>query len=259
MAHANKDEGIYIELDCLLDTRLGTVGLLSTTAARELLLSNCYLERQSDVFDSVGTLAYRNLYRDRDVKTLRNSVLTGLIDQHVRGLLKQLLYQAMTQPTHDRIVFDINIFPYSLSEEEKEELSRVIEFRLHGGTEASPVERSLVKVEVVNLRPELLTPAHCRAKYGAMYMYDVGPWLGVQYEALKSLRIPEILVYAPRIYHGKIPSTAEVEELRQLLRIDASDPFTLTEMQLSPIAGVRMLPASYFSSSVRLQSNQATT
>lgn len=259
MAHANKGEGIYIELDCLLDTRLGTVGLISAKAARDLLLSDKYLDRECDVFENVGTMQYKNLYRDRDAATLRNSVLTGLIDQHVRGLLQQLKHQAMTQPTHDWIDVHVNIFPYSLSEDEKEELVRVLDFRLHGGAEPSPVERNLVRVSVVDIKPELLSPAHCRAHYGAMYMYDVGPWLGVQYEAMKALRIPEILVYVPKIYHGNIPSAAEIEELRQMLRIDASDPFTLTEMQLSPIAGVRMLPAAYFSSSIRLQSNQATT
>lgn len=258
MAHANRDEGLYIELDSVLDTRLGTISKVSLALAEGLLRSTQYFERDQDIFDGVPVMEYARLWKERNVETLKRSVLTNLISQHVRHVLEQLKYQAMTQPKHDSIRVDINIYPYRLSQEVEAELVRVIEYHLNGGAVPSAEERSLVRVEIIDRRPEAMTPSFCKERYGAMWMYDPGPWLGSQNEAFNTLRIPEVLVYVPKLYHGKKPNEAELSEIRMAVQGRTSDPFTLAEMQLSPIAGVQMLDVSDFSSSVRLSSDPAT-
>ena len=258
MAHANKVEGIYVEIDGLLDTRLGTIGLLSPETARKIISSPSYLEREVDEFEGVGQLEFKMAYADRDKHTLYNSVMTGLVF-HMQGLVWQLKKQAITTPFHDGIKLVVNLYPYSFSDAEREEFTRVILYRLNGGETEEAGEQDLVSVEYINIAQENLTPAHCKASYGAMYMYNPWHWLNLHTEALKAVRLPEVIVYAPRLFHDGKPDAKALAQFKMDFEGKAPDPLTFDEMRVSPIAGVTLIDVSYFSSSVRLHRNQATT
>lgn len=258
MAHANKVEGIYVEVDGLLDTRLGTIGLLSPEIARKTISSGAYIEREVDEFEGVGQLEFKMAYADRTNKTLHNSVMSGLVF-HLRGLVWQLKKQALTMPFHDGVRLSINLYPYSFSEAEQEEFTRVLMYRLNGGESEEAHEQDLVAVEYLNVAPESLTPAHCKASFGAMYMYNPWHWLNLHTEALKTVRLPEVIIYAPRLFHDGKPDAKALEQFKMEFEGKAPDPLTFDEMRVSPIAGVTLIDVSYFSSSVRLHRNQATT
>lgn len=255
MAHTGKVEGLLTGLDELLDTRLGTIGLLSPEVARKLLSTDDYINRQEDVFEGINAIEYKIAYADRNVKNLRNSVLTPVVF-HLRKVVQQLLSQAVTGPTHDAVRLTINIHPYSLSEDEKDELRRVVLFHMNGGADISTYEQPLLSVEFIDVAPENLTPSHCKATYGAMYMYNPWTWLNLHAEALNAgHRLPEVIIYAPRLYHDGKPDAKALAEFQMDFDGKAPDPLTFDEMRVSPIAGVTLLDVSYFSSSVRLQRN----
>jgi|SRR6185312_5341776 len=261
MAHANKVEGILIGLDEVLDTRLGTIGLLSGEAAKQCLSSKQYFERETDEFDGVNMIEYKIRYAERDLAVLKNSVMTSAIF-HLRDLLRQLKKQAVTTPNHDGVQVTVNLYPYPLSEEEKEELRRVLLERLNGGASLRVSGKDLVSIEFIYKKPEELTPAHCKASYGAMYMYNPWTWLNHFYkpETFETeVRLPEVIIYAPRLFHDGKPDADALRQYQAEFVGKAPDPLTFDEFRVSPIAGVTHLDVGYFSSSVRLQRNQATT
>lgn len=260
MAHANRFEGVLIGLDELLDTRMATIDLLSTEVARKIISSDNYHKRDVDEFDGINSIEYKIAYADRDNATLRNSVMTNVF-LHLKGLVWQLKKQAVTGPMHDGVQLTVNIHPYSLSEEEREELARALQYRINGG-DTNAVEQNLLKIEFIDLAPKNLTPAHCKASYGAMYMYNPWHWLNLHFkpEAFESaVRLPEVIIYAPRLFHDGKPDAQTLEQLKMEFEGKAPDPLTFDEMRVSPIAGVTLIDVMYFSSSVRLQRNQATT
>lgn len=260
MAHASKVEGILTGLDELLDTRLGTVGLLSPEAARKLLSTDAYHTRETDEFEGVNAVEYKIAYAERTVRNLRNSVMTPVVF-HLRQVVKQLLWQAVSGPDHDAVRLTVNVYPYSdFSDEEKSELSRVLKYHMNGGVDIKAHEQPLLSVDFIDVAPEKLTPSHCKASYGAMYMYNPWAWLNLHTEALKAgPRLPEVIIYAPRLYHDGKPDAKELSRFQMDFDGKAPDPLTFDEMRVSPIAGVTLLDVSQFSSSVRLQRNQATT
>jgi hypothetical protein len=255
MANAGKSEGILIGLDELLDTRMGTIGILSPETARTIIASESYSKREIDHFDGVNDIEYKMAYSERTALTLRNSIMTGVVF-HLQGLLGQLKEQAVAGPTHDSIVVHVNCHPYRLSESEKKEMARVVLFRLTNGAQYSVLGRDLVSVEVIDMTPEELTPAHCKASYGAMYMYNPWTWMNLHTDAFKSTRIPEVILYAPRLYFQRKPTAQELQEFETQFKLDTNaksvpDQFTWMEMQASPLVGVTHIDVSYFSSSVR--------
>ncbi len=66
-------EVILIELDALLDTRLGTISLMDEALARKMLDLD-YPNRISDEFnllsDEIDMSVYNRAYADRDIETL---------------------------------------------------------------------------------------------------------------------------------------------------------------------------------------------
>ncbi len=251
MAHANKVEGILVDLDSLLDTRLGTLSGISPDLARQALTAPGYLTRTTDTFVGVEEAVYKAAYAQRDIQTLKQSVMTGIVS-YLRSILKQLKDQAVTQPTHDAIRVDVNVFPYDPSPDELAVLHEVLLYRLTGGMATEAQEFDLVTVDIVNYSPESLTPAHCKANYGALVMYDPWNWLNLHSEAFpdRTKRLPEVILYAPRLYSNREPNEKELSDLKMELR-NIPDPFTSLEMAISPIVGLTLIDVVHFSSSVR--------
>jgi hypothetical protein len=232
MAHSGKVAGILVMIDCLLDTRLGTIAKLDTELARKVVSSETYFTREEDRFEGVNDILFKNAYLTRDKSTLTHSVMTAMVSGWLRGMINQLKEQALTGPEHDRVRVDVNIYPYQFSDEEKDELCKVLKFRLDGEN-ADPAFGHLLTVEVIDKPIEQLTPQFCKASYGAMVMYDPWTWMNTHFypEVFETaIRLPEVLLYAPRIYFDRKPTAAELKEFEMQFRMQASvkppDQFT---------------------------------
>jgi hypothetical protein len=241
-AQAIKVEKLLVELDCLLDTRLGTCGLISAETTEAMLASGKYHSREIDVFDGFDMEEFRRVYNRRDTNTLANSVATNLF-KFLLEIIGQLSRQALARPYLDAVEVEVNTHPYTLSDAEKEMMVKVIAHRI----------RNLAKVSLVDIAPEKLDPKYCKASFGAMFMYDPWTWLNLQTDAFITTRLPEVLLYAPKLYTHKRPSDDELERLTK----DAPHPFLAAEMQSSPLVGLTLIDVAYFSSSVRPSSDTA--
>src|SRR5690606_17954218 len=121
---------IHIDLDSLIDTRLGILIEMNESAALDLLKKG-YRTRTSDdwhkldpVFDN-DDFAVR--YKNRTVSALMNSSITGMIVS-LFDILKRLEKDKVNTPFVEDIIVHLNIYPYKLSAQEEEEFVKCMQY-----------------------------------------------------------------------------------------------------------------------------------
>jgi hypothetical protein len=231
MAGNKKIETILVELDCLLDTRLGTIERMGVEHAARVL-TPAYLARQQDVFDGVDRDEFRRLYQARDVETLKHSKLTNLATR-LRDLTTALSEMAIARPYFDGVKIAVNTYPYQLDAETSEAVGKAVAVWAGG----------VVPVELVSIRPEQLTPALVKTSFAMLFMYEYERWMDMHAEAFKDTRLNEVHLIAPALYFNEQP---DEKVLKGLVR-DAAHPFVAMTMLASPLVGLELIDVKYFS------------
>lgn len=234
MASTTKLEPVYVELDALLDTRLGTLARLGGDVASKVLESG-YHTRQSDDFAAVGVdkETFQTLYAQRDGETLAHSTVSNAL-QLLRRLTGALTEQSIVRPFHDGAKIIVNTFPYDLSVHERDEIGRAI----------TVWTSNLAPVELVRIHPKDLTPQHCKTSYSLMIVYGFEEWLNTHTDAFQHCRLPEVTMLAPALYRvGHVPTP---EELEQTLE-KAAHPARAMELLASPLISLQLIEVKYFS------------
>lgn len=115
---------ILVELDALLDTRLGAMNIFSPSVSALMVEDTKYYSRIIDDFDRYGpgtTMMWRSVYGDRDVEVLARSFPT-CIPAMVGEFVRELYAKAMDNPVWHGADVVINTFPYDLPESDCEEI-----------------------------------------------------------------------------------------------------------------------------------------
>ena len=223
-------EKVYVDLDCLLDTRLGTLAKISDECAVQALQSN-YHKRQIDSFPNVDTIAFRELYKQRDTETLALSVATNafvLLQACVKGSLEDIALGGQ----NEGIIFEVNYYPYELDDEEKK-LIRL-----------SILSRTLdtMDVELISIDNKFLTPAYCNENYAMMIRYDYVDWFEMHLEQLEKTPIPKMALIVPSLYRNEIPNAEKLDEFKR----NHINPFRATEISAAPVVGLKFLGVDVF-------------
>lgn len=231
---ANKCEVVYVPLDVLLDTRLGTIARVAGDDIALNVLKTGYHARESDLnFEGVDKDAYQAQYKSRDSETLRKSYVTNAASL-VMQLVAAITEEATKVPFHDGARVEVNTYPYKLTEEECSELHQAVSVWLG----------NLVPVNLVHTSLEALTPSHCKDSYGTMFMYDYEEWFLIHQARFKEVRLPEVTMYAPAIYFaGPAPAPEKLEAIIQ----EAAHPFYATQVMASPLIDLQLIDVTYFS------------
>lgn len=227
-----KLETIYVDIDALLDTRLGTIHKHDSELATKIITSGKYHTRDCDEFDGLDKDKFRELYNNRDNEVLKCSVVTNVI-----VLLKQLVFnfnqQAITKPFHSGCKLCINLYPYSLSDEETSLIRDSVECAIS----------QLIEINFINLSPVMLNPRYCKESFALMIKYDYEDWLNQNAKAFESCILPEVMLYAPAIYFNKKPTENELSEIMR----KSKHPLIAIEVLTSPIICLRLLDVELFS------------
>ena len=199
-----KKQGIFIELDALLDTRLSTLYSIGPDAVVDSLTKN-YFSRRIDTFEGVDKKVFSEIYKARDKVTLSNAVVTKAI-----GFVKELILlttsQAIKTPFHTGAKLIINTYPYDLDESEVNAIVEGVVYAIDAACDVQAVSMSLKD----------LTPRYCKDNLGYMFLYDYIPWLEQQGYNFKDLPCPEIMVIVPGIYFTEEePTKQEMTEAIQ--------------------------------------------
>lgn len=230
------DQKVYIDLDSLLDTRVGVVAVNYPEAAKQLM-QDAYWLRDSDDFSgltegSVTHAQFREWWRKRDKVCLHAARPTNLI--HILEQLSEAMVSSQVNlPFVAATQYLINYWPYQLDEAEVAAFQQACEI----------ITGNVVEVEMINLPPERLTPQWIKREVSLMIMYDYWTWMEAQKDNFLITAIPEVSLLVPAISHNQI-ITAEDRTLEQYGEVD---PFAISEMVMSVYVSVQMLPSTFFS------------
>lgn len=227
---------ILVELDALLDTRLATIARIHSESAVQLLTDERYYDRVIDDFEpmvGVTKTAFRSAYKDRDVELLSQSRPTN-IPMILNDLIKRMERESTTTPFVESLEVHVNIWPYELTAEERDEMALAV--MAYAGIQTL--------VYVVSLRPEALTPAFIKQRYSGMILYNFRDWIEHHLEAFKKIVMPRVTVLAPALFYDQVPKREDIagDDMKENL-----DAFALSEIAMVEMFSLNLLKAEHYS------------
>tara|TARA_B100000929_G_scaffold268793_1_gene237839 strand:- start:222 stop:962 length:741 start_codon:yes stop_codon:yes gene_type:complete len=228
---------LLVELDCLLDTRLGTLERLSPAAANTTFNGKAYFDRDYDDWERftdglVSRDAFMKAYTERDIETLALSRPTRFL-RSLKDITGGLESQKIDLPDVEHVRVAVNVHPYQLSDKEKETLTTLVYGYCDVGTE----------VVVKDIPIQKLTPSAIGDYWDGVVLYDFDQWFKLHVDALNRTLIPRNSMLTAALY-VKHPDQLKEEIPEGMEGVSA---FALTELSLVERLGLEMLKAREFS------------
>lgn len=184
---------IYVDLDSLLDTRMGTLYQFGIKAVEKTVASG-YYERRYDEFEGVDTEVFKKAYAERNAATLLNSMVTTVCEL-VTNFGKQTLLALVSTPLRRQPKVFLNVYPYVLGED--------VQLLLIAGLKQAT--EGLLDIEVGYMAPEELTPDYVKSHFLQVIMYSYWEWLEIhaQNGNFEKTQCPQVTLFGPAIVQSK--------------------------------------------------------
>lgn len=220
---------LYIDLDSLLDTRMGVLALLDPEKAAKLSLSPTYGLRVIDHFPDFDMEAYAERYAKRDEEVLKSSMTTRAYSV-VQTFVQRVIDKTLDAPTDFYPQVYLNTYPYVISDDLKLMIGKALVAKLS----LQP------KMVFIHKSPEELTPGYCKARFNTMVVYDFVEWIEAHSitKAIQETPIPEVTLFTP-ILVKKLE-----EDVGKDLRSKFIDLMSFFQMHIN----VTFIPVDVFSS-----------
>lgn len=224
---------LLVSLDSFLDTRLGTIAKYDLDAMNKLLFSGKYHTRDCDEFEVIDKDLYRALYKDRNVETLKKSVLTNMFSM-LKQVLNTLELDGKRTPIPSKVSIDVNYYPYKLSENELKVMAASI---------ANHLNDDSIDVRMITASPEEMTVEFCKSRYNVMVMYDYEEWLNLIGKQFDDMVMPEVYLFVPSIFVQDRPSDEKIKEITK----ESMHPMEALEFLAKPLVNLQLVDVKYFS------------
>lgn len=224
---ATKKLGVYVELDCLLDTRLATLYDIHPELV-EKVLTEGYTTRTEDKFGLVTKETFTFFYEKRTKQILANALPT-LCCRIVKEMCGKIEKQAKVSIEYGGAAIYVDTHPYKLTDAEAIFLIEKLVLFM-GPT---------IDIQLIDYGPLELTPQFCKERLGAVIMYDCGKWLDTHTtnDNFRRCQIPDVSLYIPSIYFGRPPTESELQELSSI----NINPFRAFEINSAGIINVNVI------------------
>jgi len=184
------NQRIWVEIDALLDTRIGTLSVMAEQSI-ESILKGDYYTRETDQFSLLSNMVddevYVNTYTNRNKDTLKSSYLTHMVF-FLKEFISRVNEGIISAPMADRVVMDVNVHPYSFSNEERELLDKAL--CAHVG---------IIEINIVSVHPMHQVPNYFKGTYQAVFMYNYLAWFNLHHNNLLKHPIPDVAMYIPKL------------------------------------------------------------
>ena len=213
VAEPENNNNLLVDLDSLFDTRLPVLMGISEAAAYNVLNSGYYYNRVKDEFDLIPASIFRTIYKYRT-----KGVLEYALPTHIFNVMASLLddiYRADTKNVlnkDDKYLY-INLYPYELSVNEKDILSKAIKQLIPP-----------VNIKFINVNNIELTPKWIYNNVSSMIKYDLQDWVEWHVSDLSLLEQPilDVLCIGPtRLDDMMSKNTFKKEEVEQVNKVFA--------------------------------------
>lgn len=220
--------GAYVELDTIFDTRLSIMYDIDKNILRDMIENDKYHNRNIDQFGYLSVKLFRKLYGFRNDNVLNNPSGTK-IPKVLRDYCIESTLTAKSYGENKPLTIYLNIFPYTLTEENKELI-------IMGLTNAINVP---IDIEIIN-KPLLdIDPLFMRENISLAIMYDGMSWIEHHLENrnLETYSIPDTTLLTPMLVHRNI----------MLSKKDMSKFFEDIEKSVSILVNLVFTPTELFS------------
>ena len=213
VAEPENNNNLLVDLDALFDTRLPVLMGISEAAAYNVLNSGYYYNRVKDEFDLIPASIFRTIYRYRT-----KGVLEYALPTHIFNVMASILDDIYRDDTKNVLNKDdkylyINLYPYDLSVNEKEILSKAIKQLIPP-----------VNIKFINVNNVELTPKWIYNNVSSMIKYDLQDWVEWHVSDLSLLEQPilDVLCIGPtRLDDMMSKNTFKKEEVEQVNKVFA--------------------------------------
>lgn len=231
---------ILVNLDCLLDTRQGTLLTINPDVAFEITSKEDYHARESDEFTSeqYGALStelfeqvkekYKHEIIFKSLKTKMYLFLQELIEGYVK--------MSLSTPHVSTVTLEVNLFPYKFTETQVEYLMKAL--IAHLGNAAA--------ISIVNFDINQIPLKSIAEKYAALIMYNPVNWLNNRHNELKVGTLKELTLYLPKMNSVR----ALTDKERKSISKNVSDIYKFTEMVFSGFVRIQYVPVEYYCADV---------
>lgn len=225
-------QNLLVDLDCLLDTKIGVLNYEYPKKVTNERLKK-YSERNHNfigrIFD-INDDEWGQSWDGRDEGVLLHSsptVLFGILRETIAGKF----HRGLASPVHAQLTLDLNIHPYNLDNNEREEIIQVIK----------EVTFTELEIRTVSIPPDRLTPLCIGENYQAVFMSDFKKWLSINNNLLVKNPIPKVTFYAPVIIEDG------VDDLITRSNNEGINPVTTARQCMAEFLTLELLSASLFS------------
>lgn len=229
--NSDQDFNLLIDLDAMLDTRMGTLVGMDVNISKVLPIAT-YRNRTKDDWTEltggvVTTEMFNEHYAKRDIKTLRNSVITGLIPI-VITYIDSLTARFFRGVNVKSVSIDINTYPYTLPGPIAEAFKNCLRVLVP----------TYVSVGIGCVSPEEMTPDFLKNNYSGWVTYEFHPWLEMHQDALLVRPINEVSVIIPKLFINELGDGVDM--------FNDMDKHGLLEMTMEDFIHIEHIPASDF-------------
>lgn len=201
---------IYIDIDSLLDTRLGLLNSIDPEATKKVVSSTQYWYRNHTNWDvitngRVSNEVFEKHWKERTAAILPHSMMTNIL-----GPLKSITVlneiNIMDGISTDEFTLTVNIWPYRLGVDVLDSLTEALHHYLFGDIPITFVEH-----DMNNYTPQMLVK-----DYDHAFLFDFHWWVKKHAFDLAKVRSHDFTLVIPRLLE-KDPSDLTQEEIKSEL------------------------------------------
>ena len=205
----------YIDIESLLDLRLGAIGLIDEKFAADLIATPEYYERCFDSFsfgnDQLNSDVLKRIMDEMRPEIVRNAFPTAII-HHLCSIVNQREFTANTQPNVEFADIHVSVKGCNFSPEEKAAFAESIKAFVPS-VNVKCVEYSIGEIDFDVVK----------SNYFSITVYNLSKaMLPFEKAFTDSKRFSETVVYAPRLFNTRLD-----DESIALLNEYKEDPFYL--------------------------------
>lgn len=226
-------DNIYLDLDTILDTRMGTLATMGTEHAVRTLNSGKYHQRIADQFEGISRSTFDEAYAKRDINTLKRSLLTNVVF-FLRRMIKDSLISAVINQKVEKMCFTVNVYPYNFDDPGMVEML-IACLRFHTYSTSS--------VRIVSIPDEELTPEFCANNFVIMIRYDWVRWAAKHKKFYETKGTPQLSIVVPEIFFDDVPTPEDIQNLQ----MKKQNPFKMTVEITKAMFRLTHMPSSLFS------------
>ena len=236
MEQAEKRKVIMVDLDSLLDTRFALMMYLDiqnkTNYAIPAVMHPDYAKRKGEdwIAEQIH-LSYEEwmaLWDKRHTLNILPLSTQTFSIQAILAYVDECVKEQMKPTTGYDFDLIVNTYPYSLPEEDCNEIAELLD-------EQAPIFGS---IKVVYLSPSQLGPSFFKENLECYWTYDLRVWTNTHLEWLVNHPRPTIQLVSPKLIHP-IPKGTELTEDDKLV-IENIEPFELMVITLSPFVSIHL-------------------